>query len=51
VSLELPENAQIGDWWLSLAAYGDTTSDSRLSVTQPDGAQDWQIGLGPVRVE
>jgi hypothetical protein len=51
VTLTLPVDAESGDWWISLAAYGDdTVSDGRLLVTLPDGTQDSQIGLGPVHV-
>jgi hypothetical protein len=49
VTLTLPTNAQSGDWWISLAAYGDVAaSDGRLSVILPDGTQDSQVGLGPI---
>ena len=50
VSLPLPA-AQKGDWWLSLAVYGDPHGqEGRLSVTQPGQAADTQIGLGPIKV-
>jgi hypothetical protein len=51
VSLPLPPAAVSGDWYISLAAFGGgALADERLTVTLPDGAQDGQIGLGPVRV-
>ncbi|NWF67874.1 MAG: hypothetical protein HXY40_02195 [Chloroflexi bacterium] len=51
IVLPLPENAATGDWWLSLAAFGDEgTTDERLRVQLPDGSEDGQIGLGPVAV-
>ncbi|MFN8374944.1 MAG: hypothetical protein U0694_18970 [Anaerolineae bacterium] len=51
VTLALPADAASGDWWISLAAYGDNAAaDGRLMVTLPDGAQDSQAGLGPVQV-
>jgi len=50
ISLPLPANAQAGEWWISLAAFGDATAQQRLPVTLADGAIDQQVGLGPVSV-
>ncbi len=51
VTLTLPANAPSGDWWISLAVYGDNaSSDGRLQVMLPDGMLDTQIGLGPVQI-
>ncbi len=51
VEVQLPENAPSGDWWLSLVAFPDATDPmNRLMITLPDGTQDTQIGLGPVKV-
>ncbi|MEP6987913.1 MAG: hypothetical protein ABI970_20090, partial [Chloroflexota bacterium] len=51
VSLPLPAAPQKGNWWVSLAVYGDTHApDGRLAVTQPGQAADTQVGLGPVNV-
>jgi hypothetical protein len=48
VRLPLPDNAPAGDWWISLAVFGDVDHpDQRLLVTLPDGTTDTQIGLGP----
>jgi hypothetical protein len=47
----LPEDAAPGDWYISLAAFGDnSTPEGRLRVTTSEG-DDVQIGLGPVMVE
>jgi hypothetical protein len=51
ISLPLPTSPEKGDWWISLAVYGDRQSpDGRLAVTQPGQPADTQIGLGPVNV-
>lgn len=51
VEIPLPENPQSGDWWLSLVAFPDAADPmNRLIITLPDGTQDTQIGLGPVKV-
>jgi hypothetical protein len=53
VRLPLPPNAAKGDWWVSLAVYGDTdaSENGRLIVTQPGQNPDSQIGLGPINVQ
>jgi hypothetical protein len=52
VSLPLPENAPPGHYWISLAVFGDEAGpEGRLRVILPDGTQDVQIGIGPIRVE
>jgi hypothetical protein len=52
ISFPLPDIAPKGNWWISLAVYGDTgSSDGRLTVTQPEQPADSQIGLGPVMVQ
>jgi hypothetical protein len=52
IKLSLPENAPAGDWWLSLVAFPDDADPmNRLTITLPNGTQDTQIGLGPVKVE
>jgi len=52
ILLPLPQNAVTGDYWISLAVFGDDSQpESRLAVTLPDGSPDIQIGLGPIRVE
>lgn len=51
VLLPLPADAVPGDYWLSLAVFGDAAQpEGRLRVTLADGAADVQVGLGPVRV-
>jgi hypothetical protein len=51
IRLSLPANAPAGDWWISLAAYGDNAqSEGRLAVVQPGQAADTQIGLGPITI-
>jgi len=51
VTISLPHNAPAGDWWISLAAFANTEHpEDRLPVTLADGAQDTQVGLGPVMV-
>jgi hypothetical protein len=52
VDIPLPENTVSGDWYLSLAAFGDDhLPEGRLRVTQEDGKEDVQVGLGPIRVD
>jgi hypothetical protein len=52
ITLGLPPDAVSGDWWISLAAFGDPmVADGRLLVTATDGSQDGQVGLGPIPVE
>jgi hypothetical protein len=52
VTIPLPKDVPAGDWWISLAAFGDpTVADGRLLVTASDGSQDVQVGLGPIPVE
>ncbi|MEO0562840.1 MAG: hypothetical protein AAF125_12080, partial [Chloroflexota bacterium] len=52
VTIPLPEDAPSGDYWLSLAVFGDEAApQDRLTVTTPDGTTDNQLGLGPVRVD
>jgi hypothetical protein len=52
VTLPLPPDAEAGDWWISLSAFGDpATTDGRLAVTLADGSADMQVGLGPVAVQ
>lgn len=49
--LPLPQDAETGDWWVSLAVFGNGESDEgRLQVISPDDTRDVQIGLGPVVV-
>lgn len=50
VRLPLPDNAPAGEWWISLLAFADPQNPQRLPVNLPDGTQDTQTGLGPVRV-
>lgn len=51
INLPLPENAQAGDWWISLSVFGDKEQpEVRLPVVLPDGTTDDQIGLGPVPI-
>jgi hypothetical protein len=50
ISLPLPADAQAGEWWISLAAFGDEVGQERLPVTLSDGSADNQVGLGPVSV-
>ncbi len=51
VELPLPQDAQPGDWWVSLVAFADVDNPLQtLPVTLPDGTQDVQVGLGPVTV-
>jgi hypothetical protein len=46
LEVPLPLNRSSGDWWVSLALIdGDT--GVKVPVTQPDGSQDDQVGLGP----
>jgi hypothetical protein len=57
ITIALPENAEPGAWWISLAAFDASQSisapgeEGRLNVTLADGSTDGQIGLGPVMVE
>jgi hypothetical protein len=51
IRLLLPNAPEQGNWWISLAVYGDTSApEGRLTVTQPGQPSDTQIGLGPVRI-
>lgn len=51
IRLPLPDEKEIGDWWISLAVFGDETqAEGRLSVILPDNTIDVQVGLGPVRI-
>jgi hypothetical protein len=51
ITIPLPEDAPAGDYWISLAIFPDQADpEKRLAVTLPDGSQDRQIGLGPVKV-
>lgn len=48
VDLPLPEDAEAGDWWVSLAVIPEVDQpENRLPVTLPDGSTDVQVGLGP----
>lgn len=48
VRIPLPEDAPAGEYWLSLAAFGQNDQpEGRLSVIQ-GGETDTQIGLGPI---
>lgn len=50
VWIPLPLDAS-GEWWLSLAAFGDDSHpEGRLTVVTPDDDDDVQVGLGPVFV-
>ncbi len=52
VRLPIPENYPPGEWWVSLAVFGDNTGqEGRLQVNFPDGTSDLQVGLGPVRID
>lgn len=48
VTLTLPDNAPLGEWWLSLAAYDPVHGDAPLTVTIPTTSTNTQIGLGPI---
>jgi hypothetical protein len=51
ISLPLPDDAQSGDWWLSLSVFADKSDpEDRLLVTLPDGTIDNQVGIGPIRL-
>lgn len=51
VRLPLPESAPSGDWYISLQAFADVARPMEtVPVHLPDGSQDRQVGLGPVRV-
>ena len=52
VNLPLPDDTVNGDWWVSLAAFGeDNTTEGRLPVILADGTEDIQVGLGPIPVD
>ena len=53
IDLPLPDGAESGDWWVSLAAFGEQSDhpEGRLSVTYAGNPDDVQIGLGPITVE
>lgn len=52
IRLPLPDEAVNGDWWVSLAVFGDAAMpEGRLQVTYPDASSDVQVGLGPIRVD
>jgi hypothetical protein len=47
-----PDDPAPGDWYLSLAVYGDSAGpEGRLRARPADGADDVQVGIGPIRVE
>lgn len=49
--LPLPADRAPGDWWVSLAVFGDEHApEGRLQVTQAGDVPDVQVGLGPVVV-
>jgi hypothetical protein len=49
VPLPLTADAAAGDWWISLAAFGDDSQpEGRLTVTTGTGEADVQVGLGPL---
>lgn len=37
-----------GEWWLSLAAYGDSTQPEERLLVRSQAGEDTQIGLGPI---
>lgn len=52
VRLDLPEEPQAGNWYISLTAFADVDNPmATVPVRLPDGSVDRQIGLGPVAVE
>jgi hypothetical protein len=53
IELPLGSDAAAGNWWLSLRAFGmlDEQPLPPLAVALPDGTEDTQIGLGPLRVD
>lgn len=53
IDLPLPDDAQAGEWWISLAVFGEQTTDpeGRLSVEYTGNADDVQVGLGPIVIE
>jgi len=52
VHLPIPSDTSAGDLWISLAVFGDDSQpEGRIAVILPDGTQDLQVGLGPVRLE
>lgn len=51
VRLPLPEDAPLGDWFISLAAFARVDAPGEtVAVQLADGTSDRQIGLGPVPV-
>ncbi|MDX1993034.1 MAG: hypothetical protein SF029_11620, partial [bacterium] len=51
----LSDGSASGEYWLSLAAFGDESQpEGRLRVSlpggAPDGAPDVQVGLGPIAI-
>jgi hypothetical protein len=52
IDLPLPDDAEPGDWWVSLGVFGDDAeqAEGRLAVTIPGNPEDVQVGLGPVAV-
>lgn len=38
-----------GEWWLSLAAYGDSTQPEGRLLIRSEAGEDTQIGLGPIK--
>ena len=51
IRLPLPEDAEFGEWWISIAVFGDETQpEGRLLVVLPDETTDVQVRLGPVRI-
>jgi hypothetical protein len=53
ISLPLGENSEVGEYWLSLSIFQISSEGEvmRLPVKLPDGGQDTQVGLGPIRAE
>lgn len=53
IELPLGADAAVGDWWLSLRAFGIRGDQSLppLEVTLPDGTTDTQLGLGSLQVK
>ena len=53
IDLLLPDDAESGDWWISLAVFGEQSDhpEDRLRVTYAGNPDDVQIGLGPIPVE
>ncbi len=49
-AIALPADAPRGEYWISLAAFGDTSNpEGRLTVTQ-GGTVDTQVGFGPIEI-